>query len=87
MFALLNGGGTFARVILIWYLGDQFSDPILSFNNWIGEHRLQLTAITVTIVMVAVWRSTRKGQKQLESPSALLEELEQVRDETATEKN
>jgi membrane protein DedA with SNARE-associated domain len=83
VFALLNGGGTFARVILIWYLGDQFSNPILSFNNWIGEHRLQLTAITFTIVLVAVWRSTRRGQKQLESPSEILQELEAVRDESS----
>jgi membrane protein DedA with SNARE-associated domain len=87
VFVLLNGGGTFARVILIWYLGDQFSDPILSFNNWIGEHRLQLTALTFTIVAVAVWRSTRKGRKQIESPSDILQELEQARDETARDPN
>lgn len=86
VFALLNGGGTFARVILIWYLGDAFSDPILSLNNWIGEHRLQLTAITFTLVMIAVWRSTRKGQKPLESPDDILQELEEARDEKAAEK-
>ncbi|HVJ98412.1 MAG TPA: hypothetical protein VNC41_16405 [Acidimicrobiia bacterium] len=83
VFALLNGGGTFARVILIWYLGDAFSDPILSLNNWIGEHRLQLTALTFTIVAIAVYRSTRKGQKAIEMPSDIVEELEEVRLEEA----
>lgn len=74
-FVVLNVGGTFARVIAIWMLGDAFSDPLLAFNDWIGAHRLQLTLITFAIVLISVWRSMRKGVHPIETPTELAEEL------------
>jgi membrane protein DedA with SNARE-associated domain len=78
VFGILNIGGTTARILLVRVLGDAFSDPILSFNSWIGEHRLQLTAVTFTIVGIAIWRSARKGRPPLETPEELAEELVEV---------
>jgi membrane protein DedA with SNARE-associated domain len=75
VFVVLNVGGTIARVVAIWWLGDVFSDPLLSFNHWIGEHRLQLTALTFALVMLSVMRTMRKGQPAIETPAELAEEL------------
>jgi membrane protein DedA with SNARE-associated domain len=74
-FVILNVGGTVARVVLIWWLGDVFADPILSFNDWIGDHRIQLTLLTFAIVGISVWRTVRKGVNPLETPADLAEEL------------
>ena len=76
VFVVLNIGGTIARVVAIWMLGDVFSDPLLSFNHWIGDHRLQLTLLTFAIVVVGVWRTARKGEHPIETPAELAEELE-----------
>ena len=74
-FVILNIGGTVARVVAIWMLGDVFADPILSFNDWIGDHRIQLTLVTFAIVGVGVWRSVRKGVIPIETPAELADEL------------
>jgi membrane protein DedA with SNARE-associated domain len=75
VFAALNLGGTIVRVVGVKMLGDAFSDPILSVNDWIGDHRWQLTVVTFALVGIAVWRSMNKGIPPLETPSELGEEL------------
>jgi membrane protein DedA with SNARE-associated domain len=75
VFVVLNIGGTVARVVAIWMLGDAFSDPILAVNDWIGAHRLQLTIITFALVGVGVWRTVRKGVHPIETPAELADEL------------
>jgi membrane protein DedA with SNARE-associated domain len=74
-FAIVNIGGTLVRVLGVRLIGDAFSDPILSFNDWIGRNRLVLTMITVGITFLLVARSMRRGQRPLESPEELAEEL------------
>jgi membrane protein DedA with SNARE-associated domain len=75
-FVILNIGGTVARVVLIWKLGEAFADPILAVNDWIGDHRLQLTLVTFGLVAFTVWRSMRKGQLPIETPAELAAELD-----------
>jgi membrane protein DedA with SNARE-associated domain len=75
VFVVLNVGGTFARVVAIWMLGDVFSEPILAVNDWIGSHRIQLTLLTIALVAVGVWRSVRKGDHPIETPGELGHEL------------
>jgi membrane protein DedA with SNARE-associated domain len=75
VFAALNVGGTITRVTLIWVLGDVFSDPLLAANDWIGDHRWQLTVATFAIVMVGVWRNLRKGEHLIETPGDLDAEI------------
>lgn len=75
LFAFLNLGGTLARILGIRLVGDAFSDPIISINDWIGDNRVWLTAITVTIVILLVWRSARTGRDDIETPSELAEDL------------
>jgi membrane protein DedA with SNARE-associated domain len=85
VFVLLNVGGTVFRVTLVRWLGDVYADPILSFNKWIGEHRLQLTLLTFTIVALAILRQTRKGKPALETPGDLAEELVEAHQEADDE--
>jgi membrane protein DedA with SNARE-associated domain len=78
VFIILNVGGTIAKVLLIWWLGDVFADPILAVNDWIGDHRLMLTVVTFGLVFVAVWRQMRKGGFAFETPTQLAGELEEL---------
>lgn len=82
VFLALNLGGTLVRVVGVKMLGDAFADPILSFNDWIGENRLWLTAVTVGIVAIAVWRSSRSGVAPIETPAELEDELREAESET-----
>jgi len=75
VFVVLNIGGTVARVVAIWMLGDVFADPLLAVNRWIGAHRIQLTLLTFALVGVGIWRSTRRGEHPIETPAELAEEL------------
>jgi membrane protein DedA with SNARE-associated domain len=75
-FAVVNVAGTLVRVLCIRLIGNAFSDPILSFNAWIGRNRLLLTAITIGITFVLVARSARRGRERIETPDALADELE-----------
>ena len=75
-FVVLNIGGTLARVVLIWKLGEAFADPLLAVNDWIGDHRLQLTLITFGLVGFTIWRTMRKGQHPFETPAELAGELD-----------
>lgn len=80
-FALLNVGGTLARILLIRSLGDAFADPILGFNDWIGDNRWWLTPLTVILVLVTILHSMRTGRNPIETPAELAEELEEAAQE------
>jgi membrane protein DedA with SNARE-associated domain len=75
VFVVLNIGGTVAKVVAVWVLGDVFADPLLAVNDWIGEHRIQLTILTIAIVAFGVWRTMRKGQRPIDTPDDLAAEL------------
>jgi membrane protein DedA with SNARE-associated domain len=79
-FAALDLGGTVARIAAIRVVGDAFADPILSFNDWVGDNRVWLTAVTVLSVAALAWRSTRGGRDELETPASLAAELEEARE-------
>jgi membrane protein DedA with SNARE-associated domain len=81
VFGVLNVSGTLARVVGVWMLGEAFAEPILSVNDWIGDHRWQLTVVTFGLVAFAVWRQTRKQGRVLESPSELREEMRAATEE------
>lgn len=84
-FALVNLGGTLVRVLGVRLLGAAFSDPILAFNDWVGDNRLWLTALTFAVVAVLVWRSARRGRDEIETPSELAAELQEARAATEPE--
>jgi membrane protein DedA with SNARE-associated domain len=77
-FAAVNLTGTLVRILGVRLIGDAFSDPILSFNDWIADNRVWLTAITFTLVFAFAFRAALKGQRPLETPDDLAEELEEA---------
>jgi len=83
-FLIVNVVGTVVRMTLIRVLGDAFSDPILKFNNWIGDNRAWITIITVGIVVITIATSMRKGRTPLETPTELADELEQAESDDET---
>jgi membrane protein DedA with SNARE-associated domain len=83
-FLIVNVVGTVVRMTLIRVLGDAFSDPILKFNNWIGDNRAWITIITVGIVVITIATSMRKGRTPLETPTELADELEAAESDDET---
>ena len=74
-FLLANLGGTAARMVLIWFLGDLFSAPLLDVVEFVAEYRWILTVLTVLIVAVSVWRARRGHRSEIETPVEVAEEL------------
>jgi membrane protein DedA with SNARE-associated domain len=75
-FLLANLGGTAARMILIWWVGDVFSEPLLDVVDFVGRYRWILTAVTVVIVVASVLRARRSRRSEIESVEEVAEELE-----------
>ena len=74
-FAIVNVTGTFVRILGVRWIGSAFSEPILAFNGWIGDHRLVLTALTFGLTFLLIARSARRGRGAIETPAELAEEL------------
>jgi len=79
----LNLFGTVARLGLILFATGFVEGTILEINDWIGEHRLVLTAVSIGVVFVLSLRGARKGE--VESPSELAEELAEAEAEIEAE--
>ena len=73
--AIVNVTGTFVRILGVRWIGSAFSEPILAFNGWIGDHRLVLTALTFGLTFLLIARSARRGRGPIETPAELAEEL------------
>jgi len=75
-FLALNLGGTAVRLGLVLWLGDAFSDPLLEVIDFIARYRWWLTAGSIVIVAITLWRARRLGTTEIESPSEIARELE-----------
>jgi membrane protein DedA with SNARE-associated domain len=85
VFAALNVSGTVVRVAGVRVLGDAFAEPILSFNDWVADNRLVLTACTFGIVFAIAMRNAWRGRDELETPEELAEELTETLSETLSD--
>ncbi len=83
-FLVTNLGGTAARMVLIWFVGDVFSEPLLDVIDFIGRYRWILTAVTVVIVAASVVRARRHRRSEIETVDEVAEELEEL-EQTAAE--
>jgi membrane protein DedA with SNARE-associated domain len=75
-FLVANLGGTAVRMVLIWWIGDMFSEPLLDAVGFIGEYRWWFTGVSVALVAWSVWRGRRAGTTPIESLGEVEEELE-----------
>jgi membrane protein DedA with SNARE-associated domain len=74
-FVVANLGGTAARMVLIWWLGDVFSEPLLDVIDFVGRYRWMFTAGTVLLVAGSVWRARRRGRSEIETVDEVADEL------------
>lgn len=77
LFAALNVVGTFGRLFIIRWLGDIFSGPIETLTNWIGQYRIPLTVVSMSIVAIIMIRDYRSGSGQIEEILELEDEIEE----------
>jgi membrane protein DedA with SNARE-associated domain len=77
-FLVTNLGGTAARMVLIWWLGGVFSEPLLDVVELVSRYRWILTALTVAIVAASVWRARRAHRSGIETPDEVAKELEEL---------
>jgi membrane protein DedA with SNARE-associated domain len=75
-FLLANLGGTAVRMVLIWWVGDLFSEPLLDVIEFVGRYRWILTAVTVVIVVWSVVRARRRRRSEIETVDEIADELE-----------
>lgn len=75
-FLVTNFGGTIVRLVLIWWVGSVFSEPLLDVVDFVGDYRWWFTGATVAIVVFSVWRGRRSGRSPIESVDEVEAELE-----------
>lgn len=74
-FLIANFGGTAVRMILIWWVGEVFSEPLLDVVDFIARYRWYFTAVTAVLVIASVWRARRKHSSEIETVDEIAEEL------------
>jgi membrane protein DedA with SNARE-associated domain len=82
VFLTLNVSGTIIRLFVIRWLGDIFSKPLDWVRDAIGEYRLILLPITITIVVVLFAREFRRGSSEVQQLVDLEETLEEIEGDT-----
>jgi membrane protein DedA with SNARE-associated domain len=85
-FFAVNIAGTIFRLWLVRTFGDAFERPIDDLVGWIGDHRLPLLALSVTLVVVSIALEARKGETEVSSLAHLDDELEELEAERAAER-
>jgi hypothetical protein len=61
--------------------GDAFERPIDDLVGWIGDHRIPLLVLSITLVLVSIALEARKGETEVSSLAHLDDELEELDDE------
>ena len=83
-FLVANLGGTAARMVLIWWLGDLFSEPLLDVVDFVSRYRWLFTAVTVVIVVLSIWRARRRHASEIATVDEVAEELGETGDGATT---
>lgn len=76
VYVLVAAIGTVARMVLIHALGHAFTDPIHEVTSFVIRFQWPLTALTVIVVGIAVWRHRRSGTSHLETSEEIEAEIE-----------
>jgi membrane protein DedA with SNARE-associated domain len=76
VFWALNLFGIVARVLIMMWIGDVFSDAVGWLLDFIASYRIPLTVVTVGLVGFTFWRETRAGTSKIQQLLELEDELE-----------
>jgi len=74
-FAIANFGGTVVRLVLIWWVGEAFSEPLLDAVDFVARYRWWFTLATIVIVAASVQRARRRDASPIETVDEIAEEL------------
>ncbi|HET6949617.1 MAG TPA: hypothetical protein VFI47_04530 [Acidimicrobiales bacterium] len=77
-FFAVNIAGTIFRLWLVRVFGEAFEGPIDGVVDWIGDNRLILLAVTITLVLVSIALEARRGETEVASLAHLDDELEEL---------
>jgi membrane protein DedA with SNARE-associated domain len=62
-FVVLVGGGIVARLVLVWVIGDLFSDQIGSLNKGISRFQMPLLIVSIAMVVLVNGRNLIRGER------------------------
>lgn len=74
-FAIANFGGTAVRLVLVWWVGEAFSEPLLDVVDFVGRYRWWFTLATIVIVAWSVRRARRLRTSGIETVEEVAEGL------------
>ena len=80
-FLVLAVVGTLVRLWLIAVVGDVFSDAIDSVIAFVGDHRIAVVGLSITVVVVGLLLERRRGTSELDELLALEHEVEEIEHE------
>ena len=83
-FLVANLAGTAVRMILIWWIGDVFSEPLLDVIDFVGRYRWILTGDQRRRGRRSVVRARRKHRSEIETVDEVADELEALQAEPGT---
>ncbi|GIU83889.1 MAG: hypothetical protein KatS3mg008_0664 [Acidimicrobiales bacterium] len=64
-FVVYNATGTVARLTVIWWLGNRFSDYLEAFREFVGENLAWIMPLSILAVAVVVVRELRRSASEI----------------------
>ena len=68
--------GTIVRLVAIDLLGDVLSSQIDWFSDWVAAHRIEVVAVSITVVLAGIWWQRRHGTSELDELASLEHAIE-----------
>jgi membrane protein DedA with SNARE-associated domain len=75
-FLVLNITGTIFRLWLVRKFGEALESPIDALVGWIGDNRVILLAISISLVLLSIALEAKRGETEVTALTHLDEELE-----------
>jgi membrane protein DedA with SNARE-associated domain len=75
-FLVLNVSGTIFRLWLVRQFGEALESPIDALVGWIGDNRIILLAISISLVLLSIALEARRGETEVAAFTHLDDELE-----------
>ncbi len=82
-FFVVNIAGTLFRLWLVRRFGDAVEAPIDDLVGWIGEHRLILLAVSISVAILSIALEARRGEPEVVALTHLDDQLDPALDDEA----